>query len=145
MPAEQMLLASLQDTFAMRSFGLLSLHTQNFYRGSVLERVFPRLLQRISQQRERVWTPAGGAITRWWRDREAVHVSVEEQADELVIRLEVTRKSVKNLRLVLFPPAARPPSLAGTKDARLQRLDEQRWAIVLAELDKGVTQLRVRF
>jgi peptidoglycan/xylan/chitin deacetylase (PgdA/CDA1 family) len=145
MPAEQMLLASLQDTQAMRGFGLLSLHTQNFYAGSVLERVFPRLLQRISQQRERVWTPSGAAITRWWRDREAVHVSLEERADELVIRLEVTRKSVKNLRLVLIPPTARPPSLGSTKGARLQRLDEQRWAIVLAELEKGVTELRLRF
>jgi hypothetical protein len=144
MPAEQMLLGSLQDTLAMRSFGLLSLHTQNFYPGSVLERVFPRLLQRISEQREQVWTPAGGAIERWWREREAVGVSVDEQSDSLLIRLDVARK-VKNLRLVLMPPSALPPQLDDAAGARLYKLDAHRWAIVFAQLDKGVTEVRVRF
>ena len=144
MPAEQMLLGSLQDTQAMRSFGLLSLHTQNFYAGSVLERVFPRLLQRISQQRDQVWTPSGSVLTAWWRDRAAVDVSVKEQSGALRLRLEVTRGPIRNLRVVVIPPAHAAPVL-DTDAARVYQLDAQRWAIVFPQLEKGVTDLAVRF
>jgi peptidoglycan/xylan/chitin deacetylase (PgdA/CDA1 family) len=143
MPAEQMLTGSLQDTLAMRSFGLLSLHTQNFYAGSVLERVFPKLLQRISQHRSDVWTPSGAAVTQWWRDREAVRVSTQERGDTILVRLDVARGPVSNLRLVLFAPDARAPQLDGS--GKLERLDEHRWAIVFPRLEKGATEARVRF
>lgn len=143
-PAEQMLLNSLQDTQAMRSFGLLSLHTQNFYAGSVLERVLPRLLQRISQQRDQVWTPSGSTLTAWWRDRAAVEFSATEEPGALRIRLEVARGPIRNLRLVVIPPSNSAPAVDGAL-ARVHRLDAQRWAIVLPELGKGVSDLRVRF
>jgi peptidoglycan/xylan/chitin deacetylase (PgdA/CDA1 family) len=144
MPAEQMLLNSLQDTQAMRSFGLLSLHTQNFYAGSVLERVFPRLLQRISQQRDQVWTPSGSTLTTWWRDRAAVELSAREEPDALRIRLEVARGPIANLRIVVMPPSSAAPQVDGAA-ARVVQLDPQRWAIVLPRLAKGVTELAVRF
>lgn len=145
MPAEQMLLGSLEDTVAMRNFGLLSLHTQNFYAGSVLERVFPRLLDRISRQRE-VWAAPGEGIAQWWRDREAVRVSIEEQSDRVHIRLEASRAGVRNLRLTLVPPSDAAPRLeAGPAKARLHKMDGFRWGIVLPELPKGSTELRVAF
>ena len=81
MPAEQMLLGSLQDTQAMRSFGLLSLHTQNFYAGSVLERCSPACCNAFPSNATRCGRrPAassrhGGAIARplnsWPRKRPA--------------------------------------------------------------------------
>ena len=143
-PAEQMLLNSLQDTQAMRSFGLLSLHTQNFYAGSVLERVFPRLLQRISQQRDQVWTPSGSTLTAWWRDREAVQLSAREEPGALRIRLQAARGPIANLRIVIMPPSDAIPVL-DRADARAQQLDAQRWAIVFPQLQAGVTDLTVRF
>ena len=143
MPAEQMLLGSLQDTVAMRNFGLLSLHTQNFYAGSVLERVFPRLLERLSETPE-VWTAPGERITQWWRDREAVRVTVQEQHGALHIRLDAARGGVRNLRLVLVPPGESIPILEGSQ-AKLHKLDAYRWGIVFGELAKGTTELRVRF
>ena len=144
MPAEQMLLGSLQDTQSMRGFGLLSLHTQNFYAGSVLERVFPRLLQRIAQQRSEVWTPSGSEVTAWWRDREAVQFSAREQGGVLRIRLEAARGPIRNLRLVVVPPGAGTPAVDSAA-VRVKQLDAQRWAIVIPQLPKGVTELAVRF
>ena len=144
MPAEQMLLGSLQDTQAMRSFGLLSLHTQNFYAGSVLERVFPRLLQRISQQRDQVWTPSGSTLTAWWRDRAAVEVSVKEESGALRVRLDAARGPIANVRIVVMPPSRAAPVVEGA-NARVHQLDAHRWAIVFPQLDKGVTDLAVRF
>jgi peptidoglycan/xylan/chitin deacetylase (PgdA/CDA1 family) len=144
MPAEQMLLGSLQDTQAMRSFGLLSLHTQNFYAGSVLERVFPRLLQRISQQRDQVWTPSGSVLTAWWRDRAAVEFVAKEEAGALRIRLDAARGPIVNLRVVVLSPSDAAPRV-DLEGARVEQLDAHRWAIVFPQLAKGVTDLTVRF
>ena len=144
MPAEQMLLGSLQDTQAMRSFGLLSLHTQNFYAGSVLERVFPRLLQKIAQQRDQVWTPSGSTLTEWWRDRTAVEVGIQEESGALRIRLDVARGPVRNLRIVVIPPSHDAP-VVDNPAARVVQLDAHRWGIVFPQLDKGITELAVRF
>ena len=128
MPAEQMLLGSLQDTQAMRSFGLLSLHTQNFYAGSVLERVFPRLLQRISQQRDQVWTPSGSILTAWWRDRAAVEFVAKEEAGALRIRLDAARGPIVNLRVVVLSPSRRRSASRPRRRACGQQLDAHRWA-----------------
>jgi peptidoglycan/xylan/chitin deacetylase (PgdA/CDA1 family) len=144
MPAEQMLLGSLQDTVAMRSFGLLSLHTQNFYAGSVLERVFPRLLQRISHQRGQVWTPSGAQIADWWRNRESVLMDLQYEAESVAIKL-TAREAVNNLRLVLMPPGSKAPVLIGHAGAKLHQLDEHRWGLVLPRLERGVTTLHVPF
>jgi peptidoglycan/xylan/chitin deacetylase (PgdA/CDA1 family) len=144
MPAEEMLLGSLQDTQAMRSFGLLSLHTQNFYAGSVLERVFPRLLQRIVQQRDEVWTPSGSVLTAWWRDRAAVQFAATEEAGALRIRLDAARGPIANLRIVVISPSDAAPRV-DVRGARVHQLDAHRWAIVFPQLAKGVTDLAVRF
>ena len=142
---EGVLLRSLEDTVAMRSFGLLSVHTQNYEAGGALERMLGRLLQRISEQRHEVWTPSGSVISQWWRDREAVRLAVDEESDSLRLRLDVARGPVANLRLVLVPPYPRAPALEKGQEARLYKLDEQRWALVFPKLDRGRTSVRVRF
>ncbi|MDQ5848126.1 MAG: polysaccharide deacetylase family protein [Pseudomonadota bacterium] len=144
-PAEQMLLASLQDTLAMRGFGLLSLHTQQFYAGSVMERATPRLLESVANHGDQIWTAPGEEIARWWRDREAVQILARDREGELHIQLKVARQ-VKRVKLVLIAPDARPPQLeAGADIARVEKLDAYRWAIVLPELREGDSELRIRF
>jgi peptidoglycan/xylan/chitin deacetylase (PgdA/CDA1 family) len=145
--AEKVLLASLDATLAMRGFGLLSVHTQNFYAGGAMERVMPRLLEAIGKHGGLIWAAPGEAIERWWRDREAVQVTARTEARSMRIQLKVTRGPVQRVRLVLFPPGpAQPPRLeAGQTNARLEKLDAHRWAIVLPELHKGDTELRVSF
>jgi peptidoglycan/xylan/chitin deacetylase (PgdA/CDA1 family) len=139
---EKILLASLQDTVAMRGFGLLSLHTQNFSAGSVWERALPRLLEGISKRKD-IWPAPGEAIERWWRDREALQLTAVHDNGALRVRLKVARGPVKGMQLVLMPPSAKPPRLEGS--ARLERLDDYRWAIVLPELQPGASELRVTF
>jgi peptidoglycan/xylan/chitin deacetylase (PgdA/CDA1 family) len=143
LPAEKMLLSSLDDTLAMRGFGLLSLHTQNFYAGSPLERATPVLLKRAAGHGKLVWTAPGEAIANWWRDRAAVDVQVKESTHGLVVHLRAARP-VQRLRLVLMPPTNVAPRLESGK-ATLERLDEHRWAIVLPALAKGETELRFAF
>jgi hypothetical protein len=144
--AEKMMLDSLEDTLAMRGFGLLSLHTQQFYAGSVMERATPRLLENVAKHGDKVWTAPGEAIARWWREREAVQVLARDEEGELHIQLKVARGTVRGVKLVLMAPDARPPQLeAGADIARLEKLDAYRWAIVLPTLREGNSELRIRF
>lgn len=145
MLVEETLLGSLQDTLAMRSFGLLSLHTQLFYLGGPLHQVFPRLLNRISQHRDLVWTPAGADVSNWWRARESVELSVLEEAGGVRIRLRPARPGLSNLRVVLMPPLSTPPRLESAGGAVLEQLDPHRWAIVLPQLGDQQLEVRVRF
>jgi peptidoglycan/xylan/chitin deacetylase (PgdA/CDA1 family) len=143
---EKLMLSSLEATVAMRGFGLLSLHTQEFYPGSATEKATPRLLQEIAGHGERVWTAAGEDIAQWWRDREAVQVSTTHERGELRVRLNAQRAAPQKLRLVLFAPKAAQPRLSrGRVDARLEQLDAYRWAIVLQSIPQGESELRVSF
>ncbi|HZD19447.1 MAG TPA: polysaccharide deacetylase family protein [Burkholderiales bacterium] len=143
--ARDMLGTSLQDTLATRGFGLLSLHTQSFYAGSPLERAMPPFLASVAKERARLWAACGEALTRWWRRREAVTLATSEEAGGLRIVLNAA-DPVRDLQLILMPPGgASPTVVANGTSARLERLDEFRWAIVLPELAAGAAQLRVNF
>jgi peptidoglycan/xylan/chitin deacetylase (PgdA/CDA1 family) len=143
--AQDMMETSLQDTLSSHGFGLLSLHTQSFYAGGPLERAMPRFLKRVASERERLWTPSGEALARWWREREAVSVASTPAPDGVRIALEAARP-VRGLQLILVPPAGVAPRLATpASSARLEQLDEFRWAIVLPELAVGASELRVQF
>jgi len=143
--AQNMLGTSLEDTLASRGFGLLSVHTQSFYAGSPLERAMPPFLASVAKERERLWPASAEALSRWWRERAAVKVTSIDEAGGLRIALEATR-AVRGLQLILIPPAGAAPLLApNATSARLERLDDYRWAIVLPELEAGASELRVSF
>ena len=143
--AHNMLGTSLADTLASRGFGLLSLHTQSFYAGGPLERAMPAFLASVAQERSRLWAASGEALTRWWRSREAVSVSSTVEAGGLRIALDAAQR-VQNLQLILIPPGGATAQLApNDADARLERLDDFRWAIVLPELAAGAAELHVKF
>jgi polysaccharide deacetylase len=143
--ARGMMETSLQDTLASRAFGLLSLHTQSFYAGAPLERAMPAFLAVVAKERERLWTPPAEELSRWWRSREALSVSVSDDAGGVRIALDAARP-VRNAQLILIAPrAATPQLLAGDSSARLERLDDYRWAVVLPELPAGAAELRVNF
>jgi peptidoglycan/xylan/chitin deacetylase (PgdA/CDA1 family) len=146
--AEKVLIASLDATLAMRSLGLLSVHTQNFNPGGVMERVMPRLLEAIGKRGGLVWAAPGEAIERWWRDREAVQITVRHEPRALQIQLKVARGPVERVRLVLFAPDGSPqaPRLEGAPaNSRLEKLDAHRWGIELPALQPGESRLRAIF
>jgi peptidoglycan/xylan/chitin deacetylase (PgdA/CDA1 family) len=143
--ATQMLLAHLDDTVAMRGFGLLSIHTQQFYAGSAVERATQRLLQELPKHGALLWTAPAESIVRWWREREAARVSVREEPGRLRVTINAAR-AVQALQLVVVPPRAGEPRLeASALEARLEKLDEQRYAIVLPAVPAGKSELSVLF
>src|SRR2546423_871233 len=70
--ASRMVLTHLDDTVAMQGLGLLSIHAQQFFAGSAVERATQRLLQELPKYGTRLWGAPAESIVRWWREREAV-------------------------------------------------------------------------
>ena len=145
--AEKMLLASLDTTLAGRSFGLLSVHSQHFPQGGPMARALPKLVQALAAAKDRVWATSGENIARWWRKRELVMMSAKREGAGLRIALKVAADEVRDLKLiVLAPTAGKAPRLqARGTEAKLRKLDAERWAIVLPELKKGDAELRLSF
>src|SRR6267142_2416415 len=143
--AVNMLLTHLDDTVAMRGLGLLSIHTQEFYAGSPVERATQRLLQELPKRGAAMWTAPAESIARWWRDREAAQVSSREEPGRLRVTIDAAR-AVSALQLVLIPPGAGEPRLeAAALPARLEKLDDHRYAIVLPDVPAGKSELSVVF
>ena len=143
--AAQMVLTQLDDTLAMRGFGLLSIHTQQFFAGSPVEHATQRLLQDLPKRGAVLWTAPAESIASWWRDREAAQVSSTEEPGRVRITINAARP-VQALQLVLIPPGAGEPRLeAPTLEARLEKLDAQRYAIVLPAVPSGKSELTVAF
>lgn len=143
--AVNMLLTHLDDTVAMRGLGLLSIHTQEFYAGGPVERATQRLLQELPKRGAALWTAPAESIARWWRDREAAQVSSREEPGRLRVTIDAAR-AVSALQLVLIPPGAGEPRLeAAALPARLEKLDDHRYAIVLPDVPAGKSELSVVF
>ena len=99
----------------------------------------------MAKEHGRLWSACGEALTRWWREREALTVTASEEAGGLRIALDAARP-VRELQLIVVPPSSDTPQLqANGISTRLERLDEFRWAIVLPELAAGAAELHVKF
>jgi peptidoglycan/xylan/chitin deacetylase (PgdA/CDA1 family) len=142
---EEMLRTSLRDTLSGRGLGLLSIHTQSFAPGSALERAMLPFLGMVAGEHRRLWTASGESIARWWRDREAVQISSAEENRALRITVNAAR-AVGGVQLVVLPPPGALPQLQATGlEARLEKLDGQRWAVVLPSIPQGRSELRLQF
>jgi peptidoglycan/xylan/chitin deacetylase (PgdA/CDA1 family) len=143
--AAEMVLMHLDDTVAMRGLGLLSIHTQEFYAGSAVERATTRLLAELPKHGPLLWTAPAESIVRWWRGREAAQVSSREEPGRLRVTINAAR-AVQALQLVLIPPGPGEPRLeAPALQARLEKLDQHRYAIVLPAVPAGKSELSVAF
>ena len=74
-------------------------------------------------------------------------MQVASSTDAAGVRIELSAaRKVRGLQLVLIAPAGATPRLeANELDARLEKLDDFRSAIVLPEVPAGASELRVSF
>jgi hypothetical protein len=107
----------------------------------------PGFLQAVAKARPKLWSATGADVARWWRDREAVQMTTRAEAAGMRVQLRSARDGIENVRLILIPPASgKEPKLeAPGLEARLKRLDAQRWALVVPRLKAGTAELRIRF
>ena len=144
---DRILLASVETTLAGRGLGLLSIHSQHFENGSALQRAMPIFLQAVTRARAKLWTTSADSIARWWRDQDAVQVIARADAKGERITLQVGRDGIKGVKLIIIPPeAGKLPKVEGLGDAaQVRKLDDQRWALLLPQLNAGKQELHVQF
>jgi len=141
---QRILMDSLRDTMATRGLGLLSLHSQHFYPGSPVQLGLPRLLEAATAKGSGVWLPAGQALSAWWRAREAVRLTAEQDLQGLKLRVENAGQPLRSLGVLIFPGGRSPQLVEATAPAKLVRLDPFRWALVPEMLPAGESRFRIR-
>jgi Polysaccharide deacetylase/Beta-galactosidase trimerisation domain len=143
------LIESLRDNVHTRGLSLLSLHSQNFAPGSVLDKDVPVMMDEAVRLRDRLWIPVGEQLERWWRVREPVKLQTEVVGQNQ-LRFTVQNsgnREAKGLQVVLMATSSQsePKVLTGPVEARLARQDEFRWVLSLPPLKQGsVTTLVVK-
>jgi peptidoglycan/xylan/chitin deacetylase (PgdA/CDA1 family) len=142
-----LILNSAKTVMDARGFGLLSLHTQNYGAGSALQREVPKLLDFLATQKERVWVASGDQIERWWREKHRLSTSITQNGGQMDIKLTVNAPGqVRNAQMILMSPIInQTPKVLASVGARLQKLDDQRHALIFPELKTGVHSIRVSF
>jgi hypothetical protein len=142
-----LLINSAKTVLDNRSFGLLSLHTQNYGAGSALQRDVPKLLDFLVTQKDKAWIASGDQIERWWREKHRLSTQVTTTGTQLDIKLTVNAPGqVRNAQMLLMAPMINQvPKVLASVPARLQKLDDQRHALIFPELKAGVHSIRVSF
>lgn len=139
----QALIDDFDTARKMRGLGILSIHTQNFATGDLLNRSMPKLLAHAAALRGEVWLASGREITDWWRARERVGLKIREVGRRLEFDLSVGGKQpVNGLTLSLMLPAkSSPANITGLKPDqpkfRLQAQGEQQAAIIFDRVEPG--------
>lgn len=142
-----LLLNSAKKIIDSRGFGLLSVHTQYYGAGSALQRDMPKLLDFLAAQKDRVWVASGDQLERWWREKHRVSINMTQTGVQTDIKLAVNAPGqVRNLQMILMSPVInQTPKVLASVGARLQKLDDQRHALIFPELKAGLHSVRVSF
>ncbi len=139
---------ALEDKIATRGLGLMSVHTQNFAPGGILDRELPVLLDAGVKHREDLWMPSGDQIERWWRLRERVSMLASYPVGKPAqIQLENTGTyTAPSVQVVLIPGANTPRLVNPPQGVRLVKQDDFRWALHINEIKpKTRINLSVQF
>jgi hypothetical protein len=112
-----------------------------------LQREVPKLLDFLATQKERVWVASGDQIERWWREKHRLSSSITQNGAQTDIKLAVNAPGqVRNAQMILMSPVInQTPKVLASVGARLQKLDDQRHALIFPELKTGVHSIRVSF
>jgi peptidoglycan/xylan/chitin deacetylase (PgdA/CDA1 family) len=145
----QLFKTMVSDTLRMRSFGLLSVHSQNYTVDGPLFRAVPVLLDQINTHRDKLWVATGSDIERWWRNRDRLTYTIERKSSSaVVIQLHVAHPLEKSIRLDLYPPAEDVAPSIGASDVKgldLVRSNPLQWSLVLPALEPGRYTVNVVF
>lgn len=132
------------------AFGLLSVHSQFYIEGGLMNPLMETYLEKVSAQRDRLWVARGDEIAQWWRDRAKVEVSGLSKVDGIALKIAASQP-VKNLTVFVTLPRKGAPlrwlaengKLGATP--RIQSLDSFRSALVFGQLPAGETLGRIQF
>jgi peptidoglycan/xylan/chitin deacetylase (PgdA/CDA1 family) len=151
---QSMLVNGAREVARMRGLGLLSVHSQNFAKNSELFQAMPPLLEFLNDSTHKIWVAPASKIETWWRARDKVSVSINWLPSDQKIASQNAQVSLQNagislsgLKLIVMAPDASSELRlnAQRKGWRVQKLDADRWAVLMDELPSGITEFTLGF
>lgn len=151
---EQTTQALIDDTelaLANGGLGLLSVHTQNFGKGSVLYQAMPGYLLHIKQHKNQLWLASATQVADWWRERERFKVSSRFSGKRLEFDVSVTGKQPVSggTVMLMLPQKDAKPLIKSTKTSgyqpSLKVIDPYRVAVVFGSLAPGNYSYQITF
>lgn len=122
--------------------GMLSIHSRNFAKDSLMSQAVPAYLLSLAEHKNRIWMATGGELAEWWRKRDSIRVSLNilGQRHELEIS-NVGETSVEGATAILYHPRATTVLVSPTKawmpDATVRRIDDFSSQVVFGAIRKG--------
>jgi Polysaccharide deacetylase len=148
------------------AFGLLSVHTQNYVDGQLLQKVMPDYMKYIATYKDRIWIPRADQIAAWWRKRALVTVTQvapvkpakqaenskkTEQSKDINLQVSVAAPgNVEGLTVFVMNPksgvlASVQAVNSSAPRVRVKLVDAFRSALVFEKLDTGMFDYVIRY
>lgn len=149
---EKILAYDLQMHLDSGALSLLSVHSQFFIPGGLMNPLMRPYLERVAAVKDKMWVARGDAITQWWRDRAQVEV-VQNPLPRGSVGLEIrVRRAVSGITVMVtaaregaqprwVPSAATPLA----HPPRVMQIDRFRSALVFPALSAGLVRGHVEF
>ena len=140
------IIAAMQGELTMvveeGALGMLSIHSRNFAKDSLMSQAVPAYLLTLAELRPRVWLATGSELADWWRKRENVKVSLNALGKRYEIEISnLGEDSVEGVTAIVYHPRAATVSVAPTKawtpEATVRRIDEFSSQITFGPVGKG--------
>lgn len=146
----EILIYDLNLTMAEGAFGLLSVHSQNYVPGGLMQRTVGRYVEYVARFLDRLWVAPGGEIAAWWRERAKVEVRSQASADtSLELSLQTVRP-IQGLAVYLALPRRSAKTSISASDPgapapRFVPLDAYRTALIFDVAMAGTYRYQIRF
>jgi len=142
------LLYDLDLTVQSGAFSLLSVHSQNYVNGGLMQLPMKDYVRKVATYKDRLWVARADELTAWWRQREPVNVSQKSLGSRLQISVQ-SPAAVSGLSVFVTLPhnnaVMRVADASSTVPVHVKPIDAFRSALVFDRLTAGQTSLKVTF
>lgn len=132
------------------ALGMLSVHSRNFAKDSVMSQAVPAYLLELAALRQRVWLATGSEVADWWRKRSNLRVSLSATGKRY--ELEVSNEGeapVEGATVLVYHPRAANVGVSATRawapEATVKRVDEFSSQVVFGAVGSGHHQYTLTF
>jgi len=132
------------------ALGVLSVHSRNFSRDSVMSQAVPAYLLDLAELRPRVWLATGVEVADWWRKRANLRVSLNAIGKRYELEVSnVGEIAVEGATVMVYNPRAANVTVTATKawmpDATVRRVDEFSYQVIFGAIGAGHHQYTLAF
>ena len=132
------------------ALGMLSVHSRNFSKDSVMSQAVPAYLLDLAELRPRVWLATGNEIADWWRRRADLRVSLNAIGKRYELEVSnVGETPVEGGTVMVYVPHASNVTVAATKawmpEANVRRVDEFSFQVLFGAIGPGHHQYTLAF